>query len=421
MRNININTILNYLCRCLPLVLIMMSALAITIHCWEIPLLGDDFLYGDYWPRTRAFHQIGAGVWTGLNARFGDLSNYIWLHLLPRPITAILCGGMLLLAYLFLFKLSGVSFGNYFKSLIIILITIMCWPFEESFAYLVVQLNYTWAIAMAASSLWLILYGKLKSPMWYLATPWVFASGFGHEAIGMPMMLGLIAWIYLRMPKEPIPTLKKWLIGVLFAGCIFSVSSPGLYHHFLYGLDGQTSTLSWINVLKNGSLGWLLVGFILYKLIYRRKELKQLLHTPWIAFAVLSICSIPFFIMGDADGRAGWGVQFFALVALIRMCPEGKIKLSATSRLVLSLLLGTLMFAQLSAVIYWQRILDAETSAALALYKASPSAAVECRYHSRDEVPWYVLERFPVMGLELEWNCEVLGRCYGVRPSLKKI
>ena len=400
---------------------IIVAALAVFLHVLHQPLTCDDAYYAEglYPPYT--LRRAVAGVWHFCNARFGDLTNYIWLYALPRWVTATLCAGMILLMFYAFRRLCGIGRGQTaFWSLCIAVIFTVC-PWWDSFSLIVIQLNYTWAIALAATTLWLLFRKEMRSPWWLMYAPVACISGFGHEIVGIPMLLGVIAWCLWTIKATPVTPVKKAVIAAVALGAVISVSSPYSYHRMSSPLPTpHMEDPLWAIILPTSFIGLLLIADIIWFAISDRDKLRSLCRSLWLPLTVMAVASMVFVVVSNTRGRTGWVTQFFGVAALavqlLKYPP--RLRIPEKVRLLGGLMLSLLFAAQWGAVIYWQRIIDLEITRCLNEYRANPTEPVSGPIHyTHSDLPPYLMYKVDPNPLHTPWGKEVTERIYG-RPIL---
>ena len=95
----------------LPWLAVIIAAIALFTHLLRMPLTGDDLFYASL-PMSRpedGLPDFMSAIWHNCNARFGDLTNHLWLCTIPRWATALLCAMLLAGMFIALHGLSGLS------------------------------------------------------------------------------------------------------------------------------------------------------------------------------------------------------------------------------------------------------------------------------------------------------------------------
>jgi len=394
----------------LPWIAIIMGAIALLINDIEMPLVGDDFRYAIYDPsRQDLIHAMG-GIYLHCNARFGDLTNYIWLTISPRIITSAICAGMFILMYMVLFRLSGLRASRPLSRSLLTLLSCVVLPLSDCLYLFVVQFNYLWAMAISGMTLWLIISRDMHSQWWIMFAPVAAIAGFTHEIVGIPLLLGTLAWLrYVNRRHLTLP--KKLVLAALFIGCLISISSPGSYNRLHSSTSAEYPEIGIIvlNTFKSGYIALILIADTLLLLAFRRATLRSLCHSSWLPLAIISVTSLTFAAVAGIYGRSGWATQFFGLAALARQysmtCKPLNIHQAYSTAAVTALSLAlTFMWG---AVIYWQDIVNREMQECVDAYEAAPGSTITIQYHDKASIPWYVR---PVISIPLEepWNMNAI-------------
>ena len=379
----------------LPWLAVIIAAIALFTHLLRMPLTGDDLFYASL-PMSRpedGLPDFMSAIWHNCNARFGDLTNHLWLCTIPWWATALLCAMLLAGMFIALHGLSGLSSrtpGAW--SICMAAIFTVC-PWWDEFNLFVVQFNYTWAIALSATSLWLIFSHKMNKAIWLSYLPVAFISGFGHEIVGLPMAAGIIAWMAC-LRHSHMSVYKKCIIGALLAGCLVSMSSPASYDRLMAPSNDYLERIpAWELILTSGYMALILAADILYLFFCRRHILYGLCRSAWLPLAVISLASLAFVIAGNVPGRSGWAVQFFGTAALARQWASSQAShhRPGYTDTIITCLLSALMCAQWSAVIYWQWKIDDQTALCVSRYHACPSAPVSIQCLEDHDIPTWLM------------------------------
>ena len=396
---------------------VLAAAAEVFIHICITPLLADDMYYGVFAPSKGGLRHAVAGVWWHTNARSGDLTNYIWIYMLPRIVTAALCAGMMILLFLSLACLGGAS-PRRRPALwcVSVAAASLLLPWWDAFPLIVVHLNYVWAIALAGLSLWLVTSREMKSNLWILFAPVALISGFGHEITGMPLCSGIVAW--LSWGRHGKLSRAKWIvIAALIVGSFISVSSPGCYSRLNNPLPSVTTDRSIIEIVViSGFMGLAVMADALVMLLFRRRLLVRLCRTLWLPLAVVSVSSMAFIIVSHTMGRTGWATQFFGFAALLyRLSASaaslGKWRWSAS-------LPALILAAQWLFACYWQVKVDREAAANLELFFANPGQEISGHFTRCEDIPVVLMRKVEPDQLAYPWPRQVVEMTYGAPPKI---
>ena len=391
------------------------------------PHIGDDAMYGEYYPRHFRFFQSFYSMWMNCNARFFDITVRVWLHHCPRGLFALISGALTALLFASYSRLTGVTLRHPLLWSEAIGLLILCCPWGDDLQLFVVQLNYLWSLSINALVLVLIFRSPMNSPRWLWLLPLAGIAGCGHEIFGIPTLTGIGAWLLWRSDKTPLSLSKKWVLAFLIAGCLFSISSPASYRRFDdLTLGSHSDQAVWLTVLQSGYLAIVLIIDIAVLALRRLRQLEALCHTVWLPLVCISLCSLMFVIAGNVPGRAGWGVQFYALVALLKQYTlSGHSFRKSRPTTPLWLTISLFLSVQAGASIYWQTRVNGQIRDILTRYDASPDGQVEVYYDTAADMPLLLMGRVkpaefePGVG-EGDWYAYALEQIYGKRISIRR-
>lgn len=298
----------------------ILSGCAVCLVWWAgHPLLGDDLLYAcDYearGSRLTALPGQAAAVWTGCNARTGDMLNTLWLAAVPRPAAAIISCVLLAVMAWSVLRLSGMDSRRPLASAAAAGALVWCLPWRDM-THFVCFFNYPWGMAMGGIILVILLSDRRLSPWWLAALPVVFIGAATHEALAVPLGAGAAAWLAAGHGKRRPGTVRLCWLAAIFAAAAFSLSSPASYAR-LGAAQAPDMPLVPL-LLRTVPLVLVLVSLTLLMLLFRRPLLRRLSRGAWLLFAVAAVVSALFVAVGGTAGRAGWFAECFALMALGR-------------------------------------------------------------------------------------------------------
>lgn len=411
--------ILKYSLLTLPVLLCVAA-----IFCSDLshPLIGDDYMYACYYGPNFTPLQGFYSQWHNCNARFFDITVFIWLYYSPRLLFAIISAGFTLLLFVGFSRLAGVSQRRPLLWALSLAALFTVCPWGNSIDLFVVQTNYIWSLSVSALVLWLIFSREMRKARWLWLMPAAFIAGCGHEILGIPILIGVIARLTFYRRSSPLPPVKKWIITALFAGCLFSISSPASYTRISTGIGVEPDSPLWLTVLSSAYMGVILITDIILLLLFRRNRLRELCQSVWLPLACISIASLAFVMVGNVPGRSGWAVQFFGLAALLRQYVDSRHSFRP------SILTRPAWFAviaffslQWAGVIYWQQRVNAQIADICAKYADSADGVVEGDYISESDLPLPLMGKVNTQDFTPSgWNAEVMLKCFGKPVSIQK-
>lgn len=295
---------------------------------YERPLIGDDLFYasdlevrgGD----LLALPHLMAAIFMGCNGRWGDITNTVWLVLLPRLVTAIFAFIFAVLLPWAAVKLSGLKLKYTIPVSLLAMMIVFLLPWWDM-SHLVCMINYPWGAAVVLVCLIPILGNyKLKNKWWIIGLPIAWMGAAWHEASGVPLAVGLLLWCCLDGEWNHFSPIKKWWIVAMIVGGLFTVTSPAIWNR-LISKDPQEYSI--VNLLlESANLSVVLFAGILSIFFVNRKLFNKLLKDNFVVFATASIVSACIVMVGGVSGRSGLFAQIFGAIALMRiMVVSGKI------------------------------------------------------------------------------------------------
>ena len=291
------------------------------LYVYQRPLIGDDLFYvSDLNVRgggLKALPHLMAGVFMGCNGRWGDLTNTIWLTLLPRMITAIFAFIFAVLLPLASMKLSGLKLRQIVpvSGMAVIMAFLLPW---HDIGHIVCWINYPWGAAIVLACL-VPLTGncKLRNKWWILGIPFAGMGAAWHEASGVPLVIGLTVWCCLTHKWKQFSTIKKWWFTAMIAGGLFTISSPAIWNRLATKGSSEGSMLYLL--FSTANLSFIVFVSLIALLIANRRLLKRLLRDRFVVFATASIVSGCIVMAGGVTGRAGFFAQIYGAIALMRI------------------------------------------------------------------------------------------------------
>lgn len=353
------------------------------------PLLGDDlvaaFRSHDLGRSLLTVPRYAWGVWNHCNARTGDMLAPMWLYLLPRAVSALLLGVAVFAAIWGMMRLGLAGRRAPWATVLTTVLIYVCLPWWDMDFY-VCHFNYVWGAAFGTLALMPLLEGGLHSPRWLWCLPLVFVAVATHEALGFPLGGGLVAYWWCNRRRIHLTVVRKWWVGAMLAGALFCVSSPASYQRV--GIEAEPDLPVWGLLVQTVPLSVLLAARALW--LAWRGRLGRLLRSRWVIFAVASLLSACFTLVGGIEGRGGWYAQMFAIMALaydFSGLEQGRMMSGARLRripLVLALLCNCYV------VVFGLRLMEmsGERRAALSLWRMSGASELRTVAVENLRNPW---------------------------------
>ena len=407
----------------LPLLTILVIAGCTYVMFLDLLYVGDDVFYGT-WMKSRGATFMGYPIlmhrhWEIANSRMADMLSPIFMEAMPAvpraAVNAIFTG----LLYLFLLVLAGFRRSLLlFRTLLIFLIAFTL-PWDALWTQYITQTNYVWGMALPLGVLIIILKTNPKrNSLWlWLLLPFALIAGWTHESIGLPLALGLAAWMFASGFAKRASGPMIAIALAFMAGGLMSVTSQASYSRAASDFVGK----SYISIIPGSAYYFLLLAAVTICLaIWARPFLRRLCRTSWLIFAIASVPSFGFLIVSGFGGRPGWATQVFSLLSLAMMVAESGWQVrSRTLSAILSAILSATVMVHFVASARIQADLNVEANEIIAAVKASDSPLIFKDYtHDRD-LPWWTMKKlrtFP--DADDVYDIHMLGRIY--RPDPKR-
>lgn len=351
---------------------------AIVMLWWlKMPLLGDDLLFAcDYAERGDTLYGLPGqmlAVWTGCNARSGDMLNTLWLAVLPRPLVAFISAVMLWAMMWAMMRMAGVHRDKPLAGAIMLAGIAWALPWWDM-THFVCFFNYLWGMALGALALCGLLFVEMKKDSWMiLLLPVAAMATASHEALGVPLIIGIIVWRFTAHNLAALRGMRLWWFLAMAVGACFTLTSPASYSRFADSFADDRCPLLWllITTLPLVIVLWIV---IICTFCLDRKRLMQLVGSRWIIFATTATLSSVFVIIGGVEGRSGWFAQCFALVALMYQARDLRImnRDAGWSMLLVSAVLVTTIYTGRLGISRAERM-----NAAAERYHLNPEKAAE--------------------------------------------
>lgn len=365
------------------------AAAAVAFYGWN--LVGDDIVFSHRWLTALsrkgsllAYPYYAAVHWLSTNGRMANILMPWFTGLLPRVATTALLALMVAALHWATARCAGVR--NPWARIVIYGLVLTTLPWPDSILLYDCQLNYVWAAALCLMASMLVLSRK-RWRSWQAVAGGLlcFVAGAMHEGCGVPLCLALWVAVWRRERVN-----VAWLVCFTL-GALFVVASPGIWKRFVEHRGTAEWTIAEITVTSLYYYVLLLAAVVAMALTARgRDALAQLCRSPWLVWMLAATFAVPFCLVSGTIGRTGWFAQLFSLIALVRMLPGSR---SRVSRLLPVAACGLWIFglAHLMCFAQWQYRLNGEVRDMLAKYRASSCGIVMGDYTSDCDVPWLTL------------------------------
>lgn len=282
-----------------------------------VPNIGDDLrytlLYRDVIMEGGSPLTFMQEMWAHTNARTGDMFNWLWLSVLPRPLLPLFIAAAVFAAQWFVLRFTRAgerSMAGDVTAALTMMLLISTLMLGE--LLVVCQLNYVWGIALYGAVLYGIFFRKLTSAWWYVLLPLIIIIGGTHEAVGLPMAGALVIYLFVRRHAIKLsPVQWSWVIALLL-GAAFSATSPASYGRLEGGLD-HNFPMGYVIIR---ALPVVIVFVVRLVVLVCRHKLRLMLATPWLLWALAAVFASAFPLLSGEPARSGWYADVFALIAL---------------------------------------------------------------------------------------------------------
>lgn len=388
--------------RYIPPALILFAGICYCFMGFFMPPLGDDLGFiksfeeqNDTWfafPRSMYRH------WIWNNARMADMLSPLWLCFLPEWLRALFHGVFTSLFLLLIIRLCELGKTLRWKTrTLIIALVVFTFRWDAIWMEYVATFNYVWSAVFGLFAL-LLLFRKpadSRNPLWWAAAAFCLIAASMHEALGVPIALGVLFYSAVAGIWSKQNSSGKAMIVAIIAGGLFTLTSPASYNRV--GGMLQPEPVREL-LLFSGVYVVILVIAIMALLIAGKKSLLiSLSKTEWSVFAIGAVVSTCFMLLSQYGGRTGWFAQTFALIALFRMLRElPTIRISKQINIAAFIIASVLAIAVILHLILlavWQEKLGTEARQAISLMQKSTDGLIFMDITPDTAQPWYLLRK----------------------------
>lgn len=388
--------------RYIPPALILFAGICYCFMGFFMPPLGDDLGFintfeeqNDAWfalPRSMYRH------WIWNNARMADMLSPVWLCFLPEWIRALLHGVFTSLFLLLIIRLCRLrkAFRWQIQTLIIALV-IFTFRWDAIWMEYVATFNYVWSAVFGLIAI-LMLFRKpadSRNPLWWAAAAFCFLASSMHEALGVPIALGVLFYSAVAGIWSKQNASGKAMIVAMIAGGLFTLTSPASYSRV--GGMLQPEPVRELLLFSGGYVVILVIVIIALLIAGKKTILIRLSKTEWSVFAIGACVSTCFMLLSRYGGRTGWFAQTFAIIALFRMLRElPSVRISKQIRIATSVIASILAIAvvlHLALLAGWQKKLGTEARQAISLMQKSTDGLIFLDFTPDTAQPWYLLRK----------------------------
>lgn len=368
-----------------------------------MPYSGDDLAHmvtmGEYFETHPVWRYpfFFVGHWLDTNGRLADKINPILFLTLPHWINALIAALSIPSMMWIVFKHCRFNSNHITASVVALSVMVFALPWWDSMQAYVCIYNYIIATLLPLLFLYILQRQKDKtSPHWLMRWGcYLFSliAGMMHEAIGVPLACGLIAYQIMAGAWKGLAKVQRGMVVSFMCGVAWGFFAPSLWSRL-----GQNTTPDdplFILLLKSDSIALLLLVVIAIGMCFAktRKLIMEAARTPWVIFAVAAIASMCFSAMSGIVGRSGWFAQVFAIIAIFRWITDHNYKINRKLGATITTILITLIVVHYVGFARYQVKVGEEFDDVVSLYQKSTDGVVLYDVTPDNEIPWWVLNK----------------------------
>lgn len=383
----------NRICRFVVPAMLVAIGVCYALLTWFYTYTGDDLMYRlsweEHYKNIIGYPLFAFRHWFHINGRIADKINPFTLSMMPRWMYAVVNGIIIALMYFAIVK--NAKCRSVVGSIVCVSIVGLFLTWWDGMMIYVCHLNYLWSTAFGLLAIYMILSAteiESRLKLWLCGLFAIIAGGM-HEASGMPLACGLVAWLYLSNGYRNLTQDQKSMLKCFFVGALFSVSSPGSYERLIFGKgDGLSATIVipcsvYLTLLM---IAWIAIGLMIRSM---RENMLRLARTPWVIFVVASIVSLAFCAVSGIIGRTGWFSQLFAVIAVFYYYNAVGLRVRRSYAAVVASVVLMVLAVHYAELLRQQYVMGSELKMAIAEYQKSTDGVVYLDY-TRDsqQRPW---------------------------------
>lgn len=383
----------------LPALLVTIIGVCYAVITSSLNYLGDDL---SYYMRTEPyagsdfylFPRHIAATWLGANGRLQNVIAPALFHYVPGVVLCVLNG--LMTALYFWLTLKWCRPASVAVQVAIIALLAFAMPWWDMFLLFVVNIGYTWGMALTLLFLWIFFHPSETERTWAakaaLAGLGILTGGM-HEGSSVPLCASLAIFLLYTRGYRRIGGDRKLLLAGLVAGTLYCILSPGIWMRAAGEkmIDGPW----WWLIGCSSYFVLALVAAVVVCLFWRREALARLVRGPWAVFVMMALMSLPIVVFGGIVGRPGFFGQTAALIALVMLLKEvfPRMHPGRFSGMVAAFVLSVAVVFHYVEFVRYQLRLNDEVRQAVAQYLVSDDGAVYMDYTSEPDMPFYLLRK----------------------------
>lgn len=314
-------------------VLLIIGVLYFFMEWNSTPTLSDDVLYHFQFSYNESANPLPINnvsdllhsQWVHYNTLNGRLANLLApvIYLLPLNILHIINTLLFVLLVHFSMKVIRVDYSTatplaaIFFSVIFLIMS----GFKSAMVWSDGSFNYLWVLT-ANLALFLYVRRLTDKPLSWrhcLLAPLALFAGWGHEALSLPLSVGIIVYTLQNHRKVKssavLPYFTLYIIGMLLC-----LASPGIRQRLDAGITLYSRLINGcVAIFLAARVLWILLIVLLISWRKNTINRKILVDNAWIVAIVLAAYGIVF-LSGTAIERVAFHADFIALLCLLYIC-----------------------------------------------------------------------------------------------------
>lgn len=376
------------------------------------PYTGDDLVYGPmYTTRYHGFTDYLVYVaqhWLSTNGRIADKISPLFLNFTPRWIFLTVNAAITALMFAIVVKLACTQRVGLTARLLLVSLIVFTLPWWDSMLLFACSFNYVWASTFGLYAIYFILNKKANM----LLVIFSFIAAGMHEAMGLPLSCGLIAYFFFTRAHKSMPTIQRLSVLAFFAGSAFTLLSRALWCR-LNSITEVNDPMP-ILVLKSDFFVLALIVLIIVAYFVSRKRLIKAIYSPWILFVVAALASCCISAVSGIVGRSGWFAQLYALIAIYMWFDSCDWHISRRCGIAFSTIMIAAIVFHFTEFTRYQVISGNQLAECIEQYSKSDDGIVYGDYLGDPEKPWWILHKSQgVPDADDLWILSTITKVYG--------
>ena len=201
-------------------------------------------------------------------------------------------------------------------SVAFILVFLVMTGFKYVFLWMSGACNYLWMAILLLFFIHLMEKEEMAKKYHVPLLLFGFVCGWTNEA--MIVGLGAAYFFYYVFHRKQLAKHRQWMLAGFYLGALFIVFSPAAIHRAINTSAQHISLLDRVINLHNLGIFFILVAFVLIKVIFKKMKFSEWIKREQILILaiLISICFIIF--TGFYFSHSRFGIELFSLLLLLR-------------------------------------------------------------------------------------------------------